>query len=220
MGEIIIVPTSHIAEESIRRVRDVIKEKKPDCVAVELDPNRFVAMERGESSNWDAFRSLGAWTFLMFLVMKKVQSWLGKKVGIMPGSDMINAVRTAEKEAIPIAFIDRDIGITLERLRRVSWKEKARLLVFLFKGLTVDSLMAKQGKKVKLDLRKVPPKELIEDVMDVLSRKFPGIYKVLVVERDNYMARRLAGLSLKFGKTVAVVGAAHVPGLEKAFARG
>ena len=74
MAEIIIIPTSHIAEESLRTVERVITREKPDCVAVELDLNRFIVMEGGESSNWHALRNLGPWTFAMFFLMKKVQN--------------------------------------------------------------------------------------------------------------------------------------------------
>ena len=221
MTDIIIVPTSHIAEESIKAVKRVIGQEKPDCVAVELDINRFMAMEGGEVSSWEAFKRLGPWTFTIFFVMKKIQSWLGKRVGIIPGSDMLSAVRAAEREGIHVAFMDRDMGITLDRLSRISWREKTKLFLFLLKGLTLDTLLAKAGKgrSVRLDLRKVPPRKLIEEVMEVLSREFPGIYRVLLKERDIYMARRLAGLSTRFEKIIAVVGTAHAPGLQRLLSR-
>ncbi len=217
MAEVIIVPTSHIAAESLKMVERVIREEEPDCVAVELDLNRFMAMESGGASSWQALRQLGPWTFFVFLVLKKVQSWLGRKVGIMPGSEMLRAVRVAEQEGVHVEFIDRDIGLTLQRLRRVSWREKAKLVFFLFRGLTLDSVMAKSGKGriVRLDLRRVPPRELIEEVMGILRREFPGMYRALVAERDAYMARRLMGLSGRFEKIVAVVGAAHATGLKR-----
>ena len=155
MAEIILVPTSHIAEESIRTVERVIEKESPDCVAVELDVNRYISMEHGEVSNLRVLRELGPWTFTMYWIMKRVQSWLGGRVGIMPGSDMIKAVRVAEYEGAHVEFIDRDIGITMERLRRVSWREKAKLILFLVKGLTIDSLLARagRGRVVKLDHR-------------------------------------------------------------------
>ena len=48
-----------------------------------------------------------------------------------------------------------------------------------------------------------------------MKREFPGLYKALVAERDMYMARRLAGLSGGFERIVVVVGAAHLPGLQR-----
>jgi pheromone shutdown-related protein TraB len=217
MANVVIVPTSHIAEESIRTVEKVIREEGPDCVAVELDLNRFIVLETGEASNWEALKQLGPWTFLMFFVLKKVQSWLGRKVGIMPGSEMLRAVRIAERGGLHVEFIDRDIGLTLDRLRRVSWREKAKLLLFLFKGLTIDSLLARAGfgKTVKIDLKKLPPSELIHQVMGIFKKEFPAMYRALVSERDAYMARRIVELLRTYHKIVVVVGAAHAIGIKK-----
>jgi pheromone shutdown protein TraB len=216
MARILIVPTSHIAEESLRAVERAIRQERPDCVAVELDINRFMALEGGEASGWQALVQLGPWIFLMFIILKKLQSWLGRKVGILPGSEMLRAVRLAEQEGIHVEFMDRDIALTLERLKRVSWREKAKLLLFLFRGLTLNSIMARTGQgKFRLDLRRLPPRELIEEIMETLMKEFPGIYRALVAERDDYMARRLTGLSGSFDNIVAVVGAAHASGLQR-----
>lgn len=217
MSHIILVPTSHIAEESLRTVERVISRERPDCVAVELDINRFMALEQGESSSWHILRQLGPWTFAMFFVMKSMQSWLEKKSGIMPGSDMFKAVRVAEREGVHVEFIDRDIGVTLGRIGRISWRERMRLVLFLVKGLTVDSLLARMGRKerVEIDFRKVPKKELVRDMLRIMEKEFPGMYRVLVTERNLYMARRLARLSHGYEKIVAVVGAAHASGIQE-----
>jgi pheromone shutdown protein TraB len=215
MVDIVIVPTSHIAEQSIRAVERVISREKPDCVAVELDFNRFILLESGETPGMSGLRQLGPWTYLMLFLMKRVQGWLGKKVGIMPGSDMLKAVRTAERRGYHVEFIDRDIALTLGRLKGVTWREKAKLFLFLLKGLTIDSALARAGRsrQTAIDLRKVPPRKVIDEAISVLRKEFPGIHRVLVSERDSYMARRLLGLSQFYGKIVAVVGAAHAPGL-------
>ncbi len=44
MNKIILVGTSHIAKQSIRRVKKAIEENKPDIVAVELDSKRFYSI--------------------------------------------------------------------------------------------------------------------------------------------------------------------------------
>lgn len=212
-----MVPTSHVAEESLRAVEKVIDRERPDCVAVELDMNRFLALEQGGSSSWQVLKQLGPWTFAMFFVMRRIQSWLEKKSGIMPGSDMLKAVRVAEREGVHVEFIDRDIGITLQRIGGISWRERMRLVLFMVKGLTVDSLFARLGRKerVEIDLRKVPKKELVRDMLKLMGKEFPGLYRVLVTERNLYMARRLAGLSHGYDKIVAVVGAAHASGIQE-----
>ncbi len=217
MKHIILVPTSHISSESIKLVKKIIKKEKPDCVAVELDMSRFVMMESGETSNRKAIRQLGPWTFAVFYLMKLIQTRIGSKVGIFPGSDMLSAVREAEKAGIHVEFIDRHIGVTLQRIQAVSWKEKAKMVLFMVKGLTLDSLLSRIGraKIIQFDPNKVPPKELILEILGILEREFPGLHMALVKERDVYMARRLAGLTQRYEKIVAVVGAGHAPGMQR-----
>ncbi|MCK4714506.1 MAG: TraB/GumN family protein, partial [Candidatus Aenigmarchaeota archaeon] len=147
--------------------------------------------------------------------MKRVQSWLGKKMGIMPGSEMLRAVKVAEHNGVHVEFIDQDLGITMERMKRIGWREKAKLIFFLFKGLSIDRIASGPDKKqVKVDLRKVPSREIVQEILRVMKKEFPGFYRVLVTERNSYMARRLLMLSRVFNRIVAVTGAAHTPGLQ------
>ena len=129
---------------------------------------------------------------------------------------MIQAVDVARKAGIKVALIDRDMRITFLRVKSISWKEKMKLLLFLFKGLTIDYLLLKIRKDGKaIDLDKVPPKELIEQAMEMMKKEFPQLYRVLVKERDEFMASRLKDMSSKFEKIVAVTGAGHTNGLQK-----
>ena len=41
---LILVGTSHIAKQSLEEVERVIKEKKPEIIALELDKKRFFAL--------------------------------------------------------------------------------------------------------------------------------------------------------------------------------
>jgi pheromone shutdown-related protein TraB len=216
MSKIILVPTSHIAKQSVRKVKEVIEKEKPDIVAVELDMNRYMAAKQEKNaSTIETMKTLGFLTFLFYWILKNLQSWLGKKMGILPGSEMIQAVDVANKLGIKVAFMDRDIGVTMMRIRNISWKEKTKLLLYLFKGLTIDYALFKIQRKNGIDLSKVPPKELIKEAMDLLSKNFPELYKVLVVERDHFMVTRLKSLSNHFDKIVAVIGAGHTDGMKK-----
>ncbi len=216
MKKIILVPTSHVAKQSLKKVKEVIEKEKPDCVAVELDINRYYAIREGESSSIEALKKLGFLTFLFYWILKRLQSWLGKKLGILPGSEMIQAVEVARMERVKVAFIDRNIAVTLERVKSISWREKTKLILYLFKGLTIDYFMLKIKRDEKtIDLSKVPPKELIEQAMELMRKEFPQLYRVLVEERDQYMAARLRQLSEEFEKIVAVTGAGHTEGLKK-----
>lgn len=221
MGRMVLVPTSHIAMQSLKKVKEVIEREKPDCVAVELDMNRYVSMkEHGETSSLAALKALGVTTFLVYWVLKHLQSWLGSRMGILPGSEMMQAVEIARGMGIKVALIDRDIGVTLMRMKSISWREKFRLIIYLFKGLTVGYILMKirkpgKGTKGAVDLSKVPPKDLIDQAMELMRTEFPQLYRVLVRERDQHMADRLRNMSKKFDKIVVVIGAGHADGMKQ-----
>ncbi len=218
MSRIILVPTSHVSVQSLKKVKEVIEREKPDCVAVELDMNRYASMKQHEeASTLEALRALGVMTFALYWILKRLQSWLGKKLGILPGSEMLKAVEIARKMGIKVALIDRDIGVTLFRLKSIPAREKLKLILYLFKGMTIDYLLLKirKDKGTMIDLTKVPPKDLIEQAMQVMRKEFPNLYSVLVTERDRYMADLLKNMSKKFDKIVVVVGAGHADGMKQ-----
>jgi len=204
---ITLVPTSHIAEESLRKIEAIVEKEKPDCIAVELDMTRFAAMKMGGGR--PSIRELGIGSFLVFWLMKKIQDWLGKKVGILPGSEMLRAVELAQKRKTMLFFIDREIQETFLRIKSIPAGEKLKLFFLLIKGVVLGSLFI--GKKI--DLKKVPEDRIIKEAMGFLRKELPGFYRVLVEERDEHMARQLICLSRQYKNIVAVVGAGHKEGL-------
>ena len=210
MSRIILVPSSHIAEESLRRIEATVMKEQPDCIAVELDPERFVAMQAGGGR--PSIRELGVWGFLVVTLMKAMQDWLGRKVGILPGSEMLKAAELARETGVHLHFIDRPIHATLQGMKAVPWKEKVKLLFLLVRGISI-------GKKVEIDLKRVPDTTVVDQAIGFLEQELPGFYRVLISERDAYMAHQLMHLSAVHKKIVAVVGAGHRKGLMKHLGR-
>lgn len=210
---IILVPTSHIAVESLRKIRETVEKEKPDCVAVELDLNRYYAMQRGGSSSFEIMQNVGVASFLIFWIFKKLQQWLGGKVGIFPGSEMLEAVKIGNEKGVTIAFIDRNIQDTFLDIQKIKFWEKMKLIWFLVKSVFVIKFGGSKGEAI--DLTKLPPEELIEQAMELFKKEFPQLYKILVEKRDKHMATQLKKLSEKFDKIVAVVGAGHYKGMKK-----
>lgn len=216
MKEITIVPTSHVADQSLKDVRKAIEENKPDCVAVELDLNRYYAMKTEESvSNTEMIKTFGAMNFIIYWFMKKLQKYLGNKVGIIPGSEMMKAVEIASEHKIKVAFIDRDITLTFMRMSRIPKTEKLKMIWLLIKG-SLGILFSKIYKgKYTLDLTKTPPKEIINEAMALLKKELPAFYKIFVTERDKYMISSIKNLSKEFDNVVVVIGAGHYEGIMK-----
>ena len=69
----------------------------------------------------------------------------------------------------------------------------------------------------KFDLAKVPPGELIKEVMAYMKEYYPSLYGVLVEDRNHVMAANLKKIRTlePESKILAVVGAGHEEGLKK-----
>lgn len=208
---LIVIGTSHIARQSLEDVKNAIEQNKPGIVALELDKKRAVALSqksrgKGRISLY-GIRKVGVKGFIFSLIGAWVENKLGKHVGVMPGSEMLEAMKLAKKNNIKVALIDQDIEVTLKRFSKaLSWKERWHFIVDLFKGLVL-----RKKEKITFDLTKVPEKKLIKKLIGIVKKRYPNIYRVLVEERNEVMAKRLAVLMKRHpdAAIVAVVGAGH-----------
>ncbi|NIO22838.1 MAG: hypothetical protein GTN38_02310 [Candidatus Aenigmarchaeota archaeon] len=214
MPKIILVPTSHIARESLESIRKIVKREKPDCIALELDLNRYYALKAEEGgSSIRMIRTFGVFTFLIYWVLKRFQRYFGEKTGVLPGSEMLRGIEIAREFGISFAFIDQPIERTFLGIRKIPLSEKLKLLWLLVKA--VFGLAYPFGKKIEIDLSRVPPKNLIEEAMKHFRKELPGFYKVLVENRNAIMTRNLKELLKKFNKIVCVIGAGHARGMKE-----
>lgn len=204
-----IVGTSHISTQSMDDIKKAFLEIKPDVISVELDPGRLQTLLNPEKQKMSLglVRQVGLRGFIFLLIGRYAQKKLGKMVGVTPGSDMLFAVELAKNNDLRLRLIDKRLDKVVRRLmKQITRKEVWRFFVDLFKGF----FMRKKQPKVKISLDKVPPKDLIVRLMKELKGRYPTIYRVLVDERNHFMARQLA-LQLKKtdDKILAVVGAGH-----------
>ncbi|MCK4968742.1 MAG: TraB/GumN family protein [Candidatus Aenigmarchaeota archaeon] len=210
---IYIVGTSHIAKESLKKVKKAIDEKNPDCVCVELDSTRYFALKNKNKKQ--VYVKIPLMQRLIFSLMKKMQDKLSRETNIFAGQEMLNAVKLAEKKEIPHYFIDQDISVTINHLMaKMSFLSKLKFLFYLGFGFVGISIPGMKGSK-ELDLNKVPEADFIEFAMGELKNQFPAIYSVLVLERNVYMAHKIKELGEKYDNVVVVVGAGHVMGIGK-----
>lgn len=211
---LIIIGTSHIAKESINDVKKAIESEKPAIVAVELDAGRYYSLKSSQKASIRLrdILEIGIVGFIFAVLGKWAQSKLGKLVGVMPGSEMLAAVRFAKKNGIEVRLIDQDIGITLKRLSKaITWREELRFVKEIIKAIFFGKREMKRLGIDEIDLSKVPSKDLIKKLIAEFRRNYPNVYGVLVTERNIVMAKRLASIleSSKDQKILAVVGAGH-----------
>ncbi len=219
MAAIEFIGTSHIAKQSMNEITKKIHTFRPDIVAVELDPQRLHALMQGERKlELRAIWQLGFFGFIFAKFGSWLQKELGKKVGIMPGSDMKLAVNEARKIKAKIFLIDRPLQLTLHRLsKNMSRWEKTKLVGHILFG----GFSPKNRKILKqINLTKVPSDKLIQILMNDIKQKFPALHKVLIEERNNYMAHQIRKISEKLpeSKILIVVGAGHVKELKRMLA--
>jgi len=206
---LIIIGTSHISPESLKEVEKAILIEEPYIVALELDKKRFAALLSKKTARKPGFkdiRRIGIKGYIFSAIGAWVEQKLGQKTGVSPGSEMVLAFKTAQKVKARVALIDQDIEKTLKRFsQELSWKEKWYFVVDVIKGLIW------RKSEIGFDLNKVPTQATINQLIKKVKKRYPNIYKVLVTERNDFMASNLAGLLLSFPdkKIVAVVGAGH-----------
>jgi len=209
VDRITLVGVAHVLPKSAAEVGEVVERERPEVVAVELCPARYAAlMRRGEAGVLEAPRGRFG-TFLLNRLLYFIQSRLARQTGTPAGEEMLAAIEHARGVGARVELIDVDVGMTLERLMgRMGRREKLRLFAELMLGLLPF------GRRVELE--RVTEEEVVDYLLKELKRASPTAYEVLIEERNEHMALRLAGLlaSCK-GRIVGVVGAGHVPGLHQ-----
>ncbi len=210
--EIILVGTAHVSKESADLVERVIEEEKPDTVAVELCQSRYQAMT--EENKWQetdlikVIKEKKAFLLLSNLMLASFQKKIGKKLGIKPGEEMLRAVNAAKEIEADIHLADRDVRTTLSR----TW----RLMGFWTKLKLLFQLITSMGDVEdieKEDIEKLKEQDVLETLLSELGKTLPELQRVLIDERDQYLAHKIR--TAPGNKIVAVVGAGHVPGIKK-----
>jgi pheromone shutdown-related protein TraB len=209
-----VVGTAHVSQRSVDEVRQVIDVVKPDVVCVELCKGRHDALTKDSAfRDLDVFKVVreGKTLYLLaHLALSSYQRRIGASLGVKPGAELLAAVTTARDKSIPVELIDRDINITLKRTwaNLGLWK-RSLLLSSLLVGWEDEKGEAVSEKTVE-DLKE--PKALSE-MLSELGRAVPEVKGPLVDERDRYLASKMTEAGTGKQKVVAVVGAAHVPGM-------
>jgi len=210
--EIILVGTAHISQDSVETVRNVINEEQPETVCVELDRQRFQALQdqnRWENLNIIQVIKKGQMPFLMAnLALASFQKRMGLQTGVKPGAELAAAAETAQNNGMSVELVDRDIRTTLLRAWRKTglWKKMhvlATLLASMFENQKID----------EEELARLRQTDTLSAMLEEMGTMLPSVKTILVDERDCFMAHHIRQAPGK--KIVAVVGAAHLPGIER-----
>lgn len=209
--EIILVGTAHVSQKSVDLVHDVIEAEQPDCVCVELDEKRFESLS--QKDRWqnldikEIIRKKQLSTLMVNLTLTSYQKKLGDQLGVIPGSELLEATQTAKAHNIPISLCDRDVRVTLRRAwKKTSIFKKGYLLASLFASLFDTTEIDEQ----KLD--ELKDSDALSELLNEMGEALPEIKQVLIDERDTFLAEKIKTSAGQ--KLVAVVGAGHVQGIK------
>ena len=209
---VLLIGTAHISQESTDLVRQVIEEEKPDTVCIELDEKRYTALSKKQQ--WQdldlkqIIRNKQLSTLLVNLILSSYQKKLGGQLGIMPGTELLTAARTAEENNSEVVLCDRDVRVTLRR----AWHATS----FWKKGYLLATLLASLFDTTELDeekLAELRKKDVLSELMNEIGSVMPDAKKALIDERDIYMAEKVKAAPGK--QLVAVVGAGHMEGIRR-----
>ncbi|RLB75118.1 MAG: TraB family protein, partial [Deltaproteobacteria bacterium] len=210
--EIILVGTAHISQDSVDTVIRTIDEILPDTVCVELDTQRYHSLinKKGwESLNLKELIKKKQVPFLLSnLALSSYQKRMGLQTGVKPGAELAAAAQTAEERGMGVELVDRNIRTTLLRVwRKTGLWNKTKVMASLF-----GSLFEKQELNEE-ELAKLRESDTLSGMLDEMGKLLPSVKQILVDERDTYMAYHIRNAPGE--KILAVVGAAHLPGITR-----
>lgn len=206
---VLVIGSAHVIDLRAD-LRRLLADRPLDAVALELDAERAQAL-LGPAPDAGARRAnapllLGLWA--------RLQRRLGQDIGGgPPGAEMRSVAEIAQERRLPILLIDDPIRDTLARLlRSLSMRERIGLLVGGIVGLVIPPKVVEKH----IDEYAVHPEPYLEQV----RQAYPSVARVLLDDRNEHMADRLAEARRRgLSRVAAVVGDAHVPGLADALRR-
>lgn len=210
--EIILIGTAHVSRHSVDEVKEVIEAERPDSVCIELCQSRYETMM--DKDRWrkmdiiKVVRENKAVLLLVNLLLSSFQGKIAKQFGISPGQEMLQGIESAKGVEAELILADRNIQATFLRIwRSLGFWSKLKLF-----GMIVLSTF-NDGELTEEELEKLKTEDILMVALSEFATSFPQLKKVLIDERDMYLAQKIK--DSPGNKIVAVVGAGHVPGIKE-----
>lgn len=198
---IFLIGVAHVMDLR-KRIESEIFSIAPRAVCVELDRSRLYALTHPDEISYKGM------PFYMRL-LASLQRKIGENYGIRAGEEMLAAVEAAKSIGAPLFLVDDDAYVSIKRMfKEMSLKEKLRFISALipFPSLRRKTTLEKEIERYERDR---------ERYMEEFAREFPTAKRILIDERNMHMAERIMELGKRYGRVVAVLGDAHLEGIEK-----
>src|SRR5690625_2399797 len=210
--EIILIGTAHVSKHSAEQVKEVIELENPDSVCIELDEGRYQSIMDGnrwkDMDIFNVIKEKKATLLLMNLAISSFQKRIANQFDIKPGQEIMQGIESAEEIGAELVLADRNIQTTFQRIwRGIGFKGKTMLLSSVFAGIFSKESITEE------ELEQMKQQDMLDSMLQEFTEHFPRLKKPLIDERDQYLAQKIKDAQGE--KIVAVVGAAHVPGIMK-----
>ncbi|TXT57708.1 MAG: hypothetical protein BAJATHORv1_10412 [Candidatus Thorarchaeota archaeon] len=211
LERIIFVPVIHTDKESIERARKMVREIKPDVVAVELDKDRYNQL-LNQNQEADISKPVtGDPTQDMLNQIALLLKNFGQQTGAGVGQEMLAAIEEGRAHGSKIALVDRPIQATMYAISQVPLEEIYKLT---YSVPETEEDIANIGVQGLLAMLKDDAK--VDELLAEFRKEFPRLTEALIDQRDDYVASALhAILNDVEGKIVAVLGAGHIEGVTR-----
>ena len=210
--ELLLLGTAHVSQASVEEVQQAILTEKPDTICIELDQSRYQSLTNPQG--WQELditqiiKEKRVSYLLVNMILAAQQNKMAKQVDLSSGAEIKAAIDLAHQLDIPLVLADRDIKTTFMRIfRSLNLWEKAKL----FTSILV-SVFDKSEVSVE-EIEKLKQADMLDLALQEITKDFPNIKKVLVDERDQFLAHQIQ--NAPGTRILAVMGAAHTVGLKK-----
>lgn len=222
-SEIFLIGTAHVSKHSVEEVRQVVRRIKPDVVFLELCTDRAAKVQKGETADFGAAfnavlakGNMGGGDFVK-LYMAGIYGVL-KYMGMNPGEEFKAAMEEARAVNSRLVYGDRPIDQTINRLTdKLSMKDFFRLFTRAPPIPTLLSEVLRESSSFEDRVEAMKSRSTVRQLLQYMREAAPVLHEVILQERDEYMAKKLGELQ---GRVVAVVGMAHLDGIEAVWNNG
>lgn len=201
--------SAHVSKKSKKILEYAFKKYDFKAVALELDLSRFIALMNDEKPSFKYVFKIQNGFF--WYILSKIQRSFAKKFNTSLGEEMKIATEFAKSKEIPIYLIDLPIEIVMKKMKKIiNIKFLFKLFISSFRKQKLRVKIDKINDFVDLDY------EEVKELLDIFKKEFPEIYKILIEERNKFMANNLLKIMKEMDeneKILVVVGKGHIPGL-------
>lgn len=173
----------------------------PSVVALEIDPLRFQALRDPEMRGRPP---------LTYRLLAHIQRKIAAAYHTTPGREMLDAYDAARGVGADVAMIDMDVRLLVARLQR-AMPLRRRVKLLLAAVLGAMGIGRRRSVEREIDAFDRDP----DRFFSALDREYPELKRILVDERNEFMAARIRALDERYPRVMVVVGDAHVPGISR-----